>query len=165
MSSKNNKRNPYADMGLMIAVSILIIMSINCLLFDASWESLIWILSAIAYCFVSYKFDSRSKMVRNSTTALLAISACLLFVVIFVDRKAQPKMHAFEGAKNDTIPEEVFILKKEPEIVQIIEDTTEVVDTLLDMENNPEEVMPSEEKETDTQTDAEGYESEEPALD
>lgn len=140
MSESKKKRNSYADMGLMIAVSILIVMSIKCLLFEAGIESIIWIIAALSYCAISYKYDSDSPVVCHATTSLLAFSLLIIAAMVFIDRNAQPKMHAFEGAKVDTLAEEEFELIKEPEITKVIEDTTEVADT-LDMEEIPEGVL------------------------
>lgn len=143
MSKNTDKRNPYADTGLMVAVSILIVAVINTLLFDATWESILCIIASVAYCAVSYRYDSGSKTVRSATTAFLTLTAAILIVMIFVDRKAQPKMHAFEGAKTDTIAEEVFVQNKEPELITIIEeDTTEVADTTLVEEDIEQEAEP-----------------------
>lgn len=144
MSEDKKKRNSYADVGLMIAITVLIVEVIKSLLFEIEWDA-IWIVLAIAYCAVSYKYDSESKTIKNCTTAFLCLSALVFASIIVFDRNVQPKMHAFEGAKKDSIAEEEFIQKKEPELTTLIEDTTEVVDTLaLEQE---EEITSGEETE------------------
>lgn len=125
-----NKRNPYADCGLLIAISVLIIMIIKCCLFDITWVALLWIILCIVYCFLSYKYDSESKVIKHTTTAFLSISAITFLLFTIFDVKEQPKMNAFEGAKIDTVAEEEFIIKDDPIIKELIEDTISIKDTL-----------------------------------
>lgn len=153
MAEQDKKRNPYADMGLMIAVTIVIVMIIKTLLFANtfdSWECIVLIILAVAYLVVSKKYDSESPVVKHSTTALLCLSILMLTSLFLFDHKSSPKMHAFEGARTDTIPEEEFIQKKEPTIEIIDSDTITpvIIDSLAveegEMEENAEE--PNEEE-------------------
>lgn len=152
MADDNKKRNPYADMGLMIAVTIILVMIIKTLLFANtfnSWECILLILAAVAYLFVTKKYDSESDIIKHSTTALVCITAFALTSLAFFDHKSSPKMHAFEGAKTDTLAEEEFIQRKDPQIEKIDTDTviTTVIDSLA--EEAVEEIL--EEGEVPTQ--------------
>ena len=149
MSDEKKIRNSFADLGLIVAVTLIIVTIIRCLIFGIDWEGCLWIILAAAYCFVSHKYDSQSKTVKHSTTVFLALTVLSLTAMVFIDRKPQPKMHAFEGARQDTIPEEEFIQKEEPQLPELEKDTMEVVDTLaIDEEMNEEnEGLESEETE------------------
>lgn len=136
MSEQTKRRNPYADTGLMIAVSVIIVMLIKTLLFGATWGSLIWGGFSIIYCFLSYKYNSESKLIKHSTTAFLALSLISFTSILFFDKKARPQMHAFEGAKKDSIDEAEFIIKEEPELPAITEDVNSESDTLIIAEDS-----------------------------
>lgn len=156
MKSGQKKRNPYADMGLMVAIAIIIVTIIKCLLFDVTWESIFWIVLAVAYCCLSYKFNSESSTIKHCTTGFLLISAIASIAIIYIDRKPQPKMHAFEGVKKDTVSEEVFIMKEEPEINIEEEEVVQKTDTLSpETEENEvqEEVTNEENPEPEVETE------------
>lgn len=131
MADKANKRNSFVDLGLTIAVTIIVIVIIRSLIFGISWEDGFWIILAAAYCAVSYKYDSESPVVKKLTTAFLTLTGVSIVAMLIIGRKPQPTMHAFEGASTDTIAEEEFIVKDDPRIPEIIEDTV-VTDTLTD---------------------------------
>lgn len=124
-----NKRNPYADCGLLIAISVLLIMIIKCCLFDITWVALLWIVLSIAYCILSYKFDSESKVIKHATTTYLCVSAIAFVMFTIFDHEEQPKMNAFEGAKIDSVEEEEFVIKDDPIIKELIADTITAADT------------------------------------
>ncbi len=130
MSEEKKKRNSYADLGLVIAVTIIIVMILRCLMFGITWEDIFWIVLSSAYCAISYKFDSESKVIKHSTTAFLLLSVIATAAIVVIDRKPQPKMHAFEGAKEDTIAEEQFIQKEEPVLPELEKDTEVVIDSI-----------------------------------
>lgn len=160
MKEEQKKRNPYADMGLMVAITMIIVTILKCLLFDITWESIFWIILATAYCIISYILDSESSKIKHCTTAFLITSVIAFVGIIFMDRKPQPKMHAFEGAKKDTVSEEVFIMKEEPEIKEQEDKAIAITDTITatEEENTMQEETASEEEpvtEVETETNAE----------
>lgn len=160
---KKTNRNPYADTGLMIAVAIIIVMVIKCCIFDITWESCFWFILAVGYCIVSYMYDSQSKVVKHSTTGLLVISVIAAVAFTIIDRKPQPKMHAFEqAAKDTTATEEEFILKEEPVLPELEKGKTTPSDTLMsavdasseEQDSQSEQQEPSVESETETTEEA-----------
>lgn len=109
------KRNPYSDLGLIVAVAAFIIMIVRSLIFSFSWGAIAWILITIGYFVLSYRYDSFSTIVKRATTFYLSLSLLVFVSVILFDKNARPKIHAFEGAATDTIEEEeVFIADDEP---------------------------------------------------
>lgn len=130
MSEQNKRRNPYSDVGLMIAVSVFIVMIVKCLLFSVTTISIGWIVLCGIYFFLSYKYNSEDKIIKHSTTAFILLSLLLFVSIIFLDTNVKPKMHAFEGAKKDTLTEEEFKMKKDPTIPEEIEQDEDENDTL-----------------------------------
>lgn len=156
MADKQQKkgRNPYADTGLMIAVAMLIVMVIKSLIFGVTWESIFWFVIAIAYCVVSYKYDSQSKTIKHTTTGFIVLSIIAAFAIAIIDRKPQPKMHAFEqAAKDTTASEEEFILKPEPELPALEKETTtshDTINTTIETTEENQEELQSEQQEPST---------------
>lgn len=108
------KRNPYSDLGLIVAVAAFIIMIVRSLIFSFSWGAITWIVITIAYFVLSYRYDSFSTVVKRATTFYLSLSIIVLLSVVLFDKNARPKIHAFEGAATDTVEEEeVFIADDE----------------------------------------------------
>lgn len=136
---QKKRRNPYADTGLMIAMAMLIVMIIKCFLFGVTWESFLWFALAIGYCVISYLYDSESKVVRHSTTGLIVLSVIAAVAITIIDRKPQPKMHAFEGVVVDTVKEDEFIQQQEPILPELEKETATIPDTILpETFSNPE---------------------------
>ena len=122
----NNKRNPYADVGLIVAIAAFIIMLVKMLIFGISWAAATCFILTIIYFSVSFRYKSDSKTVRNSTTAYLVLLAATVACVVLFDKNTRPKMHAFEGAAVDTLQEEEFLVIDKEVPVEIVEnDTTE----------------------------------------
>ncbi|MBQ0022160.1 MAG: hypothetical protein KBT29_02860 [Prevotellaceae bacterium] len=102
------RRNPFSDLGLVIAVSAFICILVKCLLFGFTWVSIAWILISCVYFFISWKFPSEGKIVKTSTLFFLILSVCAAVSVVLFDKNAQPQMHAFEG-NGDTIADEQVV--------------------------------------------------------
>ena len=125
------RRNPYSDLGLVVAISIFICILVKSFLFGFTWIGIIWLLLSCAYFYVSWREPSDSRIVKHATTFYLVFSAVALLGVLLFDKNARPEMHAFEGT-GDTIQDAVIV--EEDPIVPIYvmepEDTL-VSDTLL----------------------------------
>ena len=125
------RRNPYSDLGLVIALSVFICILVKCLLFGFTWVSIIWLILACIYFFVSWRYPSQSKVVRHSTTCFLLLSVIAMTGILLFDQNARPVMHAFEGT-GDTLQDAVIVEEEPiaPIYVPQPEDTL-VSDTLL----------------------------------
>lgn len=121
------RRNSYSDFGLFVAVSVFICILVKCLLFGFTWVSLVWLVLACAYFFVSWRYSSASAVVKHSTTAFLLFSLFAVVGIVMFDRNARPVMHAFEGT-GDTI-QDAKMVEEEPIVpIYVAEpiDTTEL---------------------------------------
>jgi len=124
------RRKPYADLGLVVAISVFICVLVKCLLFGFTWISLLWLLLAIAYFYISWKFPSSCKLIKYATTAFLSLTVLAIVGLMLFDTNARPKMNAFEGSINDTIKDEkVKIVETPIQIYELPQDTVSV-DTL-----------------------------------
>lgn len=118
------KRNPYSDLGLIVAVAAFIIMILKSLIFDFSWGAIAWILITIGYFVLSYRYDSHSHIVKRATTFYLALSVIVFVSVILFDKNARPKIHAFEGAATDSVEEEeMFVADDEEYYAPVVVDS------------------------------------------
>ena len=128
------RRNPYSDLGLVVAISIFICILVKSFLFGFTWIGIIWLLLSCAYFHVSWREPSDSKVVKHTTTIFLVLSAVTLIGILLFDKNARPEMHAFEGT-GDTIQDAV-IVEEEPIVpIYVMEPgDTLVSDTLLDDE-------------------------------
>lgn len=165
MSEQQKRRNPYSDVGLMISMSVFIVMIVKCLLFNVSIVSIGWIVLCGIYFIISYKYDSEDKIIKHSTTAFIVLSVLLFASIVIFDQNAKPKMHAFEGAKKDTLIEEEFKMKKDPTVNEETlhdmeaEDTITIsTDSITETEtpeseslNNTDSPEPTTEEETENQ--------------
>lgn len=140
------KRNPYSDLGMIVAVSVFICIIIKCLLFGFTWGGIAWLIISCVYFFISWKYPSDGRVVKLATNAFLILSVLTAFAVVMFDKKAMPKMHAFEGT-GDTI-QDVQYVDEGPvvEMRDIVPVDTTHVDTLsveldgdIDMEGHSEE--------------------------
>lgn len=113
------RRNPYADLGLTVAISVFICVLVNCLLFGFTVISIIWLLLAIGYFYISWKFPSSCKLIKYATTAFLSLSVVAIVGLLLFDTNARPKMNAFEGSINDTIQDEKVKIVETP--IQVYE--------------------------------------------
>lgn len=125
------QRNPYADLGLVIAVAVFIVVLIKCLIFGLSWASIACFLITIAYFVISAIRKSDDKVVKHSTTAYLLAMLLLVVSLVLFDKNARPKMHAFEGAAVDSVQEEEFVVEDKEIPIEIVQPDTAEVDTLL----------------------------------
>lgn len=125
------QRNPYADLGLVIAVAVFIVVLIKCLIFGLSWASIACFLITIAYFVISAIRKSDDKVVKHSTTAYLLAMLLLVVSLVLFDKNARPKMHAFEGAAVDSVQEEEFVVEDKEIPIEIVQPDTAAVDTLL----------------------------------
>ena len=128
------RRNPYSDLGLVVAISIFICILVKSFLFGFTWIGIIWLLLSCAYFYVSWREPSDSKVVKHTTTLFLVLSAVALIGILLFDKNARPEMHAFEGT-GDTIQDAV-IMEEEPIVpIYVMEPGDTIVsDTLLDDE-------------------------------
>ncbi len=125
------QRNPYADLGLVIAVAVFIVVLIKCLIFGLSWASIACFLITIAYFVISAIRKSDDKVVKHSTTAYLLAMLLLVVSLVLFDKNARPKMHAFEGAAVDSVQEEEFVVEDKEIPIEIVQPDTAEVDTRL----------------------------------
>ena len=128
------RRNPYSDLGLVVAISIFICILVKSFLFGFTWIGIIWLLLSCAYFYVSWRGPSEGKVVKHATTIFLVLSAVALIGILLFDKNARPEMHAFEGT-GDTIQDAV-IVEEEPIVpIYVMEPGDTIVsDTLLDDE-------------------------------
>ena len=128
------RRNPYSDLGLVVAISIFICILVKSFLFGFTWIGIIWLLLSCAYFYVSWRGPSEGKVVKHATTIFLVLSAVAIIGILLFDKNARPEMHAFEGT-GDTIQDAV-IVEEEPIVpIYVMEPgDTLVSDTLLDDE-------------------------------
>ncbi len=128
------QRSPYADLGLLISVSVVICLTIKSILFEVTLVSVIWLLIAVLYVVASVLLPSRCKLMKYLTTVLLASSALSIVGLTFFDRPAIPKMVEYHTeALNDTVVESNKYVVNTPPPPVI--DTTEV-DSLDMMESD-----------------------------
>ena len=125
------KRNSYADLGLVIAVSVFVIVLVKSLIFGLSWASIACIVFTIAYFVVSVLKKSDDVLVKRATTAYLLFLLLFVVSVLLFDKNARPKMHAFEGAAVDTIQEEEFVVEDKEIPIEIVQPDTVEIDTLV----------------------------------
>ena len=145
------KRNPYADLGLVVAIAALIVTLIRCFIFGLSWASIACLAFTVAYLVLSALRKSDSLVVRRATTAYLLLMFLTLVCVVLFDKNARPKMHAFEGAAVDTVQEEEFVVADRDIPVEIIRPDTLQADTLAGetlTEEQSESAEPSAEQES-----------------
>lgn len=102
------RRNPFSDLGLVVAISVCICILTKCLLFGFTWGSIAWLIISLVYFFISWKYPSGERVVKVSTAAYLVLSLIVAVSVVLFDRNTMPKMHAFEGT-GDTIRDEQII--------------------------------------------------------
>jgi hypothetical protein len=126
------KRNSYADLGLVVAVAVFIILLIKSSIFGLSWFSLVCLVLTVAYFAISYFNSSHSSVVRRATTAYLLLMLFSLVGVVLFDKNAHPKMHAFEGAAVDSVVEEEFVIEDRDIPVEIVPQDTLNVDSLAE---------------------------------
>ena len=112
-------------------------------------ESIVWLVAAIAYCILSYKYDSFSNIIRHSTSAFLALSVLVIVALVFIDRKPQPKMHAFEGAVKDTVKQEEITEEEQIPELPVVKDTDTIkvsdsIPPLVESENTENDILPQE---------------------
>lgn len=116
--NKHSWRLPYADLGMTIAIAVMVVMVVKSLLFGFTIASIIWIVLALVYIVISAICDSRSKAVKISTTVLLIASLLATGATLYFDKPTRPKMVAFQGIKEkDTIAEEEVIVETPPPVV------------------------------------------------
>lgn len=145
------KRNPYADLGLVVAIAAFIITLIRCFLFGLSWASIACLAFTVVYLLLSALKRSDTSIVRRATTAYLLLMFLTLVCVVLFDKNATPKMHAFEGAAVDTVQEEEFVVAEKDIPVEIIRPDTLQADTLsgeTPSEEQSESAEPSAEPES-----------------
>lgn len=125
----HSKRAPYADLGLMTAISILIVMLVKSFLFGFTWGAIAGLAVTAAYLIISAVYRSESNIVRHATTAYLILSALSICSVIMFDKNTRPKMVAFKGVDTDTV--KVEETKIEEEVPIAVADTA-VRDTIAE---------------------------------
>lgn len=116
--NKGSWRLPYADLGMTIAIAVMLVMLVKSLLFGFTIASIVWIALAIGYMLVSAFCDSHSKTVKTSTSVLLVASVLAIGATLFFDKPTRPKMVAFQGVKEkDTVSEEEVMVETPPPVV------------------------------------------------
>jgi hypothetical protein len=133
MQNQDEKsRSPFVDMGLLVSVCVFIVMLIKSAIFGFSWASIVWLISVLVYWCVLYVYTKHrvTKMKVYGTVVFLAVSAVIFCSVIFFDKNARPKMHAFEGAGIDSANvQEEFVVDETPEIAVTVQKDTVARDT------------------------------------
>lgn len=124
------KRNSYADLGLVVAVAVFVIVLVKSLIFGLSWASLPCFVFTLAYFGMSLRCKSDGAVMKHATTVYLVLMLLLVVSVVLFDKNARPKMHAFEGAAVDTLVEEEFVVEDRDIPVEIIVPDTLDADTL-----------------------------------
>ena len=133
------KRNPYADLGLVVAVAVLVVLLVKSLVFGLSWASLVCLVLTVAYLVVSAENKSDSRLVRHTTSAYMLLIVMFVVATVLFDKNARPKMHAFEGAATDTMPKEEFVVEDRDIPVEIaVADTVETDSLEADTLDLPE---------------------------
>ena len=116
--NKHSWRLPYADLGMTIAIAVMVVMVVKSLLFGFTIASIVWISLAFVYILISVICDSHSKTVKSSTTVLLIASVIAIGATLYFDKPTRPKMVAFQGIKEkDTIAEEEVLVETPPPVV------------------------------------------------
>jgi hypothetical protein len=116
--NKHSWRLPYADLGMTIAIAVMIVMIMKSLLFGFTIASIVWIAIAIEYIVICIYYPSRSRVVKISTTILLLASVLAAGATIYFDKPTRPKMVAFQGKQDkDTVAEEEVIVETPPPVV------------------------------------------------
>lgn len=123
------KRDSLADLGMVVAISVFIVILIKSLLFGVSWGAIVWFIISIAYIACSFFIPSDDRKMKYATCTFLALSVCVAGLSFLFDQNARPKMHAFEGALSDTTEEEAFVVRDDPEILVVQTIDTIHVDT------------------------------------
>ena len=119
--NKHSWRLPYADLGITIAIAVMVVMVVKSLLFGFTIASIVWISLAFVYILISFICDSHSKAVKISTTVLLIASVIAIGATLYFDKPTRPKMVAFQGIKEkDTIAEEVVVETPPPVVVDTV---------------------------------------------
>ena len=119
--NKHSWRLPYADLGITIAIAVMVVMVVKSLLFGFTIASIVWISLAFVYILISFICDSHGKVVKTSTTVLLIASVIAIGVTLYFDKPTRPKMVAFQGIKEkDTIAEEVVVETPPPVVVDTV---------------------------------------------
>lgn len=121
----HKQRAPYADLGLLIAVSVVICLTIKSILFEVTLVSVIWLLIAVLYVVASFLLPSKCKLIKYLTTVLLISSVLAIVGLTFFDRPAIPKMVEYhtESLKDTVVESNKYVVKTPPPPVI---DTTEV---------------------------------------
>ena len=125
------RRDSYSDLGLMVAIGIFICILIKSMMFGFTWVGIVWLLLACFYFYVSWRYASRSRVVRHSTTGFLLLSVVAIMGILLFDRNTRPVMHAFAGT-GDTIADPV-VMDEAPvlPIADIVPVDTLEADTLV----------------------------------
>ncbi len=119
--NKHSWRLPYADLGITIAIAVMVVMVVKSLLFGFTIASIVWISLAFVYILISFICDSHSKVVKTSTTVLLIASVIAIGATLYFDKPTRPKMVAFHGIKEkDTIAEEEVVETPPPVVVDTV---------------------------------------------
>ena len=117
--NKHSWRLPYADLGMTIAIAVMVVMVVKSLLFGFTIASIVWISLAFVYILISFICDSHGKVVKTSTTVLLIVSVIAIGATLYFDKPTRPKMVAFQGIKEkDTIAEEEVVVEINQKSIQ-----------------------------------------------
>lgn len=135
------KRNSFSDLGLVIAISVFICILIKSWLFGFTWGSIVWLIISCVYFYLSWKYDSESKMVRGATAAFLILSVVVGSAVVLFDKNAMPKMHAFAGT-GDTI-QDAQMVHEGPAVTMYdtVEEDTAAYDSVDTLQVSEEEFI------------------------
>ena len=112
------KRKPYCDLGLVVAIGVFICVAIKCLLFGFTVINAIWLVMACGYFFISWKLKLEDPRMKHSTTAFLVLSVAAMIASAVLDQNTRPTMHAFEGMGDTIADYKVMenVVEEKPEV-------------------------------------------------
>ena len=91
--NKHSWRLPYADLGMTIAIAVMVVMVVKSLLFGFTIASIVWISLAFVYILISFICDSHGKVVKTSTTVLLIASVIAIGATLYFDKPTRQDKH------------------------------------------------------------------------
>ncbi len=156
-NEKNSHRSPYMDMGLVLAISIFITMTVKGCIFGFTWSGIALQSIACIYFIIYIIFRSKKIIMNVSTTTFIIISALSVWAEFSIHKNIRPQMPNFHGIPTDTTETEeeldLFI-----ESIPVVQET--VVKDSLPVESDSIPIQPEEnsnqlQEETDSITNNE----------
>lgn len=111
-NTPRSPRRPLADLGLMVAIALCLVFGLRLAIFGLTFLSLVILALSVAYCAVSAKCDSHSRLFARLTVAFLLLTAGVMLASVYLDRPTRPKRTAFQPAeRTDTVAEETYVVE------------------------------------------------------